>query len=44
MANDVIVCKNIKKSYETARGVVDVVKEFSLDVHQNEFLVLFGPG
>ena len=44
MANDVIVCKIIKKSYETARGVVDVVKEFSLDVHQNEFLVLFGPG
>lgn len=40
----VIRCTNMKKSYETSRGVVDVVKDFSLDVRENELVVLFGPG
>lgn len=44
MNNDIIVCKNISKTFETARGSVKVIDDISLTVHQNEMLVLFGPG
>ncbi len=44
MSNSVIKCNHMVKNYETSRGVVEVVKDISLDVKENEFLVLFGPG
>lgn len=44
MARNVITCEKVVKSYETSRGVVDVVKDFSLNVEENDFVVLFGPG
>lgn len=44
MNNDIIVCKNISKTFETARGPVRVIDDISLTVHKNEMLVLFGPG
>lgn len=44
MKNDLIVCKNVKKSFETDRGIVDVIGHIDLTVSENELLVLFGPG
>lgn len=42
--NKIIVCEHVEKKYETTREIVEVVKDFSLVVHENEFVVLFGPG
>lgn len=44
MSSDVIVCKNMVKTFETSRGQVPVIGDVSLQVRRNEFLVLFGPG
>jgi len=44
MSKDIIVCKNVDKTFETARGAVHVLDDINLNVRQNEFLVLFGPG
>jgi len=41
---NVIECKSLSKQFETDRGVADVVKQIDLDVKENEFVVLFGPG
>lgn len=41
---DMIICEKVSKSFETARGNVDVIGDVSLTVHENELLVLFGPG
>ena len=41
---DVIVCKSLEKTFQTARGPVEVIGDVSLRVQENEFLVLFGPG
>ena len=43
VSKDVIVCQNISKSFDTARGVVDVIRKIDLYVRKNEMLVLFGP-
>lgn len=39
-----ISCNKISKTFDTARGPVHVIDEISLDVKENEFVVLFGPG
>lgn len=44
MKNDIIVCKDVSKKFETDRGVVDVIGKVDLTVAENEFVVLFGPG
>lgn len=44
MKKDIIVCKDVKKSFETERGIVDVIGSVNLTVPENELLVLFGPG
>ncbi len=44
MSKDIIVCKNISKTFDTSRGPVHVVDHVSLNVRENELLVLFGPG
>jgi len=36
--------ENITKSFDSQSGRVDVLDGISLDVRENEFLVLFGPG
>ena len=41
---DMIICEKVSKTFETARGNVDVIGDVSLTVHENELLVLFGPG
>lgn len=41
---DMIICEKVSKTFETARGNVDVISDVSLTVHENELLVLFGPG
>lgn len=37
-------CRNISKEYTNERGTVRVVDRFELEVEENEFVVLFGPG
>lgn len=44
MSRDVIVCKNVSKTFDTSRGAVHVVDNVDLTVRENELLVLFGPG
>lgn len=44
MSREVIVCKDISKTFDTARGPVHVIDKVSLSVRENELLVLFGPG
>lgn len=39
-----VTLKNIKKSFPTKNGTLEVLNDISLDVRENEFLVLFGPG
>lgn len=39
-----IECTNLKKTFETSRGPVPVVDDVTLNVKENELLVLFGPG
>lgn len=44
MSRDIIVCENMGKIFETSRGQVPVIEDVTLQVRENEFLVLFGPG
>ena len=44
MSKEVIVCKNMSKTFDTSRGAVHVIDDVTLNVHENELLVLFGPG
>ena len=40
----VIRCEKISRQFVTRYGVSDVIKDISIQVRKNEFLVLFGPG
>ncbi len=42
--DDILKCENISKTFDTKRKSVDVIKDVSLQVKKNEFVVLFGPG
>lgn len=42
--NSVISCSGVNKSFYTPSGEVQVIKDFELQVKENEFVVLFGPG
>lgn len=44
MNREIIVCEDISKTFDTARGPVHVIDRVSLRVRENELLVLFGPG
>ena len=44
MSRNVISCEHITKTFETARGPVPVIRDVTLQVEENELLVLFGPG
>lgn len=44
MSRDVIICKDMEKTFETSRGQVPVIDHVNLNVKENELLVLFGPG
>lgn len=44
MSKEIIVCKDISKTFDTSRGPVHVIENVSLNVRENELLVLFGPG
>lgn len=44
MSKDIIVCENLDKTFDTSRGAVHVIDHVTLTVHENELLVLFGPG
>lgn len=40
----VLSCENISKTFETKYGKHEVLKDISLNIKENEFVVLFGPG
>lgn len=40
----VIQCEHISKTFETADGGFQVIKDISIEAEKNEILVLFGPG
>jgi len=40
----VIQCDNLCKTFRTPGGDQEVIRNISLDVQENEFVVLFGPG
>lgn len=40
----IIWCENITKEFESAGNALRVIDGLSLEVYENEFLVLFGPG
>lgn len=42
--NRIIRCENISKIFVNERGTTPVVDHFDLQVKENEFVVLFGPG
>ena len=44
ISRNIIVCDHFGKTFNTSRGPVQVVDSISLNVKENEFLVLFGPG
>lgn len=44
MTKEIIVCKNMQKTFDTSRGAVHVIDDVTLNVRENEMLVLFGPG
>lgn len=44
MTRTIIDCTKIEKTFETSRGAVPVIDHVTLQVPENEFLVLFGPG
>lgn len=39
-----ISCQNVTKEFVTKRGTAKVIRDISLEVQKNEFVVLFGPG
>ena len=42
--NPIISLDHVSKRFESAGRVKEVVNDVSLDVKENEFVVLFGPG
>lgn len=44
MKKEMITCEQVAKTFHTARGDVEVIKDITLSVGENELLVLFGPG
>ena len=40
----VIVCNHIAKTFETKKNSLEVLQDISLEVYENEFVVLLGPG
>ena len=44
MANVILSCEHLKKSYQTPEGEKVVIEDISLLVKENEFVVLFGAG
>ena len=45
MSKEMIVCKGISKSFPGANGsTLEVLKDISLSINENEFVVVLGPG
>lgn len=40
----IIRCKNIYKTFTSDQDINEVIADFNIDIMENEFLVLFGPG
>ena len=39
----VLSCRSLSKSYSTAAGLVEAVKDVDLDIHKGEFMAIVGP-
>ena len=44
MSNEIIICKDVAKSFVTSRETVNVIKKINLTILENQIVVLFGPG
>ena len=46
IAQDIITLEHVDKEFDKVKegGVFEVVKDLNINVRENEFLVLFGPG
>lgn len=44
ITKSIIKCTDVCKSFQTSDGEFEVVRNFNLEVKENEFVVLFGPG
>lgn len=42
--NSIITCRGVAKTFASGGERNEVVKDFSFEAHENEFVVLFGPG
>lgn len=42
--NAFIVCEHVSKEFQTPEGAYKVIEDLNIEVRENEFLVLFGPG
>ena len=40
----IIECRGVGKTFSTAAGLTEVVRDFNFGARENEFVVLFGPG
>lgn len=40
----ILECSHLSKSYQTPEGTKRVIEDISLQVRENEFVVLFGAG
>lgn len=41
---NMIICSHLSKSFDTKQTCLEVLKDISLEVKENEFLVILGPG
>lgn len=39
-----IACEHVSKEFQTSEGIYKVIEDLNIEVRENEFLVLFGPG
>ncbi len=44
LGKKIIQCRSVSKKFETERGVNHVIDNIDIDVRENEFVVIFGPG
>jgi len=41
--NSILNVKNLSKNYHTLNGEIEAVKDFNLDLHENDFVAIVGP-
>ena len=42
--NVILRCQNLGRTFRSEKNPLEAVRDFTLDIYENEFVVLFGPG